>query len=693
MANEKTLDRIKTILILMALAAATLAVYWQVQHHDFLNYDDPLYVSDNSTVRNGLSWEGFLWAFQSTAVSNWHPLTWLSHMADVQIFGKMPAGHHLTSLFFHLANTLLLFLILKEMTASHWRSALVAAMFSLHPLHVESVAWVAERKDVLSAFFGFLTLAVYIVYTKRPSPGRYWALLLYILGLMAKPMLVTLPFVLLLLDFWPLKRLALAEEAGRPRIWPALWPRLWEKGPLFLCSLLSCLITYYAQNKGGAVGSLKIVPMTVRIGNAFISYVEYLDKTLWPRDLAVFYPYSDTLLLSKALGAALIVLFLSSLALYALRRVPYLFVGWFWYLGAIVPVIGLVQVGVQSSADRYTYLPLIGIFLILVWGVAEMTNKMAHQRILVPGFVLLLLFHWIFTSWNQVSYWKNSISLFEHALSVTRDNAVAHINLGEALTKAGRNDEAMGHYRETLRINPSSAAAINNMGVLLRQRGQDGEATQHFRRVLKLDPDFAEAHVNLGAQLAKEDALSSRMEASRHFREALRIDHRSYNAHYNLGVMLLKEKRTDEAITHLETALRLNREFGLAHHQLGVLNSERKLPEKAISHYREALKPEPRPDIHNSLAGQLLLQGKTTEALVQLEAALRLSPDFPAARYNMGVLLMMEGRPEEARRQFEEALRLNPRDKKMRADVKKAAVALAAETAKLRNKIGTASEK
>lgn len=682
MEKETTRERIRTILILTALAGATLAVYWQVQYHGFINYDDPLYVTDNPMVRNGLSWEGLLWAFRSTQVSNWHPLTWLSHMLDVEIFGKNPAGHHLTSLFFHLANTLLLFLVLKEMTAASWRSALVAAMFALHPLHVESVAWVAERKDVLSAFFWFLTLAVYADYAKRPAKAKYCALLFcYILGLMAKPMLVTLPFVLLLLDVWPLKRLPEAAGAEWRPDWPAIRPLLKEKGPLFLCSLLSCLITFYAQSSGGAVGSLKIVPVSVRISNAFISYVEYLDKTIWPRDLAVFYPYSNTVFLSKALGAALIVLVVSLFALHAWRRIPYLFVGWFWYLGTLVPVIGLVQVGLQSSADRYTYLPLIGILLILVWGAAAITGRMTHRRIMVPAAFLLLLGHWAFTSWHQVSYWKNSITLFEHAISVTRDNAIAHINLGEALTKAGENDEAMRHYRETLRINPSSAAAINNLGVLLRQRGDSTEATRHFQRALGIDPFFSEAHVNLGAQFAKEGSAESRAEAIRHFEEALKSDPLSYNAHYNLGLMLLAEKRRDEAIAHLESAVRLNREFAMAHYRLGLLHSERKLPQKAIFHYREALKTDPRPDTHNDLAGQLLLQGKTTEAQTHLEAALRLSPGFPAAHYNMGLLLMMEGRPEEARRRFGDALRQNPRDKEMRAAIRKAA-ALATEAAK-----------
>ncbi|MCG6535929.1 MAG: tetratricopeptide repeat protein, partial [Syntrophales bacterium LBB04] len=453
-------------------------------------------------------------------------------------------------------------------------------------------------------------------------------LLCYLLGLMAKPMVVTLPFVLLLLDIWPLRRLTLDWKNGR-QIWADLSPLLREKVLLFLCSLLSCLITYYAQDKSGAVGSWKLMPIGVRLGNAFISYAEYLDKTIWPRDLAVFYPYSDTVLLSKALGAALIVLFISLLAVCKLRRRPYLFVGWFWYLGTLVPVIGLVQVGVQSSADRYTYLPLIGIMVILVWGVTDLTRRLAHRRLIISGSILLLLAQWVFMSLNQVSYWKNSITLFEHAILVTKDNAVGNLNLGEALTKAGKPDEAVRHYREALRINPNSAAALNNLGVLLRQRGESDEATRYFRKALELDPGFAMAHVNLGVQLTREATRAHRLEAIGHFQEALRYDPLAYNAHYNLALMLIAENRPAEAVAHLEAALRLNAEFGPAHYQLGVIYSQQGIIAKAVFHYREALKTEPRPDIHNNLAGLLLLAGRTAEAKTELEAALKQSPGFP----------------------------------------------------------------
>jgi len=662
---------LKTISILLALTFAILVVYSQVQYHDFVNYDDPVYIADNPMVQGGLSWDGTRWAFESEMASNWHPLTWLSHMLDVQLFGKKPAGHHLTNIFFHLANTLLLFLILKEMTTAPGRSALVAAMFAIHPLHVESVAWIAERKDVLAAFFWCITMVFYVGYVKRPSKMKYLAVLFfYIMGLMSKPMVVTLPFVLLLLDFWPLQRLSPAGT-GRQRSRMVLGPLIYEKIPLFFFSLLSCIITYHVQEKGRSVGSLRFMPLSVRISNASIAYMDYLDKTLWPRDLAVFYPYHDTVFLSKALGAALLVLFISLFAVYARKRFPYLFVGWFWYLGTLIPVIGLVQVGMQAAADRYTYLPLIGIFMILSWGLGQIILTLPGKRIVLSICSLLLLSLWTFTSWHHVSYWNNSISLFEHALSVTRENSVAHLNLGEALSKAGRNSEAMQHYREALRINPASSQAINNMGLELEHRGQHREAEEYYRRALRLDPFSESAHLNLGDQLAKAGTPERAKEAIQHFFSALNINPYSYNAHYNLGIMFLTTRR-EEAIAHFEAAVRLNPEFTMAHEQLGSIYAQKGIPVRAAFHYGEALKGNPRlAMLHNNLAGQLLLQGKTDEAMSHLQTALQINPLYPEAHYNMGYILMMQGRANAARRHFEEALRQAPTDKKIKAAVER----------------------
>jgi protein O-mannosyl-transferase len=659
--EKETFDRMKTILIMIGLTIATLAVYWQVQFHDFINYDDPLYV-DNPMVRLGLSWDGIRWAFQSTMAANWHPLTWLSHMLDFQIFGKNPAGHHLTNLFFHLANTLLLFLVLKEMTSAYWRSALVAAMFALHPLHVESVAWVAERKDVLSTFFFFLTLAFYVYYVKKPAKGKYVVtLFFFILGLLTKPMLVTLPFVLVLLDFWPLGRIPCSAIA-RHRLWPALRPLLFEKIPFFVCSLLSCMITYHVQSQGGGVTSFKFIPVSVRISNAIISYTEYLDKAFWPRDLAVFYPYADVIFLSKALGAALIILFISIFAAYSLKRIPYFFVGWFWYLGTLIPVIGFVQAGIQALADRYTYIPLIGIFVILSWGMGEMARAIRYRHIALSAFTFLLLAQWAFTSWHQVSYWKNSISLLEHTISVTPDNPIARNNLGLALAEIGKDDEAMRHFREILRSNPVDSKTMNNLGTLLQRNGQPEEAQEYFRRAIQSNPHNVEAHINLGAKLAATKNPENRTEAIQHFLTALRIKPSSFLAHFNLGLTLL-QSNTQDAIVHFEEAVRLNPKYGRAHLILGVLYSQQKLHEKATFHVNEALKCDIDPGLdilHKTLSDKLLLQGNIDEALSQLETAVRMNPDSPENHFKLGNLLMIKGRVEEARHHFGEALRLDP---------------------------------
>jgi protein O-mannosyl-transferase len=659
--REETFGHIRTILIMLALTIATLAVYWQVQYHDFINYDDPLYV-DNPMVRLGLSWDGIRWAFQSTAAANWHPLTWLSHMLDFQIFGKNPAGHHLTNLFFHLANTLLLFLVLNEMTSACWRNALVAAMFALHPLHVESVAWIAERKDLLSTFFFFFTLAFYVAYVKKPTKGRYLAaLIFFILGLLTKPMLVTLPFVMILLDFWPLGRIPCSAIA-RYRLWSALRPLLIEKIPFFACSLLSCIITYYVQNQAGAVNSFKFIPFSVRVSNAFISYAEYLDKTVWPRDLAVFYPYVDAIFLSKALGAALIILFISIFAVHSLKRRPYVFVGWFWYLGTLIPVIGLVQVGIQALADRYTYIPLIGIFIILSWGLTEMTRRTRYRNIAFSACAVLLLSHWAFTSWCQVSYWTNSISLLKHALSVTRDNPVAHNNLGLALVKKGKHDEAMQHFQEILRLNPFDSNAMNNIGNLMERRGKPEDARQNFRRAIQLNPNNEGAHINLGANLAATKTPENRKEAMQHFLTALSINPNSFLAHFNLGMMLLQSNEQD-AIAHFKETIRLNPEYGRAHLMLGLFYSRLNNHEKGVIHVQEALKSPVDPELdvlHKFLSDQLLLQGKIDEALTCMETALLMNPDSPENHYKLGNLFIAKGQTEEAIHHFREALRLDP---------------------------------
>ncbi len=436
------------LIISLLLSIITFMAYWQVTHCDFTTFDDPMYVTENSHIQDGLTVEGIIWAFTTGHAADWQPLTCISHMADVQLFGLQPGWHHLTNLLFHLASTLLLFLVLHRMTKALWQSAFVAALFALHPLHVESVAWVAERKGVLSTFFWMLTMGTYVSYVARPGLTRYLALLLcFALGLMAKPMLVTLPFVLLLLDYWPLQRLEqkeLPQEVLKPLSrdkkkgkstpppvkapvqpvgrWPLIRPLLTEKIPLFVLAVLSSIVTYLAQYHGGAVGSLEVLPLGARIANAFVSYTAYMVKTLWPTNLAVFYPHPGSWPLWQVLGSVVLLLAITALVIRGAKKRPYAAVGWLWYVGTLVPVTGLVQVGSHAMADRYTYIPLVGLFIIVAWGVPELLKKWPYRKEALIALSALCLLCLFLVTWRQVGYWRNSIALYDHALEVIGRN-------------------------------------------------------------------------------------------------------------------------------------------------------------------------------------------------------------------------------------------------------------------------------
>ena len=468
---EDSMRQRPALILGIAITLLTLALYWRVQGHGFLHYDDYQYVVDNPHVRHGLTRQGVLWALTSGYASNWHPLTWLSHMLDCELYGLNPQGHHLNNLLLHIANALLLFRLLLRMTGALWRSAFVAALFALHPLHVESVAWVAERKDVLSTLFWMLTLGAYLRYRERPTGTRYLAtLFLFALGLAAKPMLVTLPFVLLLLDCWPLGRMP------SPR---SLLPLVREKAPFFVLAALSSVITFWVQSHWGAV--VLSIPLKERLANALVSYVGYGAKMLWPVNLACFYPHPlDGLPLWQAAGALLLLAGVTVAVVRAGRRLPYLAVGWLWYLGTLVPVIGLVQVGAQAMADRYTYVPLIGLFVMLSWGAGSLAAKGPLPKIATAALSAALLAALLPLTWSQISHWKDSETLFAHALEVTDRNLLAHNNLGNALARQGRLEEAEFHLVEALRLRPDYAAAQNNLGILRLRQGRFEEAAGHF---------------------------------------------------------------------------------------------------------------------------------------------------------------------------------------------------------------------
>ena len=555
---EQMAKKQQVILIYAALALATLIAYEQVRYNSFVEYDDNIYVTENPYVLKGLTGESISWAFTTSYAGNWHPLTWLSHMLDCQLFGTDAGWHHLTNLLLHIANTLLLFGVLKQMTGAIWRSALVAAAFALHPLHVESVAWIAERKDVLSTLFWMLTIAAYLGYVKRPSSGRYLLTLLALaLGLMAKPMLVTLPFVLLLLDYWPLGRFLNSQDAKPMNIrsqWPIIYRLVREKIPFFALSAVSCVITFIVQQKAGAVAEIERLPVNFRIANVFVSYINYINKMFYPSNLSVFYPYHGTRL-SVVIIYFIELAVVSAIIIYMSRRYRYLAVGWFWYLGTLVPVIGLVQVGSQAMADRYTYVPLIGLFIIIVWGIPELISKWSYQKIwlkVIAAVVLAVLLLWTRT---QVKSWKNNATLFAHSIAVTENNWVMHNNYGKALAGEGRYQEAIDHLNEALRLRPVYFEARNNLGMVFFMQGKTDEAMECFTEALRIRPDKAEAYHNLGSAYAKQGKFEL---ASQNYKEALRLKPYYPMAYYNLGVIMNMQGKCDEAIKYLGEALRLN---------------------------------------------------------------------------------------------------------------------------------------
>jgi tetratricopeptide (TPR) repeat protein len=664
-------DRRQNLLICLGLLAAIAAVYWPAARFDFVNFDDPVYVTDNDHVKQGLTWDNLRWAFSTFYASNWHPLTWLSHMADIQFFGLQPGAHHLVNILFHAANTLLLFFLIRNLTGARWRSAAVAGLFALHPLHVESVAWISERKDVLSTFFGFLSLLFYARYAQkrsrvdgressagskslsfdpRPStPDYFLALFIFACGLMSKPMLVTLPFVMLLLDWWPLKRF------GNWREFLRLLP---EKIPFFLLAAAAGIVTFVAQKKGGAVVIVENLPLGARVGNALISYCRYLEKLFWPADLAVFYPHPVYWPVTKVLLAGVLLAGISVLVFMNRRRLPYLLVGWLWFAGTLAPAIGLMQVGEQSMADRYTYIPSVGMLILTVWGVHKLTRSWRHQAILLSLTGAAAAVLCMALTRKQLGYWQDSETLFRHALDVTQNNHIAHNNLGYALFKQDRIDEAIDQFQEAIRIKPDDIEAHYNLGDALYRKGQINEAIQQYQEAIRLKPDYAEACYNLGNALYKQGQVD---EAISQFQEAIRIKPDFANVHNNLGIAFKAKGQIDEAIRQYEEAIRLQPDLANVHNNLGVVLFDKGLTDEAIIQYREALRLKPDyTEAHNNLGNALDMKGQTDEAIRQYEEAIRLQPDDAESYNDLGIYLKNKGRIDEAIGQYEEALRLKP---------------------------------
>lgn len=694
-------------IICLILLISTALIYERVLECGFTNYDDPNYIVKNSHVTTGLSAGNVAWAFTTGHASNWHPLTWISHMLDCQLFGLNPAGHHLANLLFHLFDVLLLFAVMRRMTGALWRSACVAALFAWHPLHVESVAWLSERKDVLSALFWLLAMWTYLGYVKRlavrdPGAKSYYALTLFffVCGLMSKPMVVTLPFAFLLMDYWPLARIpggqtaefdsGTTTEHGFGQL--SFSRAVLEKTPMLALALAASVVTFLVQQHGGAVSSLETIPLPERAENALVAYVRYLGKLFCPANLSIYYPFQHDLPAWQWAGAILLLAAISWLAIAWRQRHPFFITGWLWFVGTLVPVIGLVQVGMQSMADRYMYLPSIGLFIAVVWGAGEIIQRRPVFRIPAMAAGTAALAACVVLTVVQTAYWRNSITLFSHAILVTKDNVVAYVNLGEAYDAEGRSAEAKQEFMKALQINPESASTLNGMGAVYAHGGNRSDAVKYFESALRKQPFFGDAHYNLGNVLAGEGKYA---EAAEQYAEAVRAKPESADAHNNLGAMLFKLGRLDEAKKEFQLALKANPDLAEAEDDLGALYMKEGKLDEARKHYAEAVRIDPnsahaqnrlgflmaksgRIDLavphllkaaelepansaaFRDLAAAYAGEDQLDKAVAAYEQAVKLDPGDAAARSLLGVTFMRQGNDAAAIQSFHEALKLNP---------------------------------
>ena len=687
--------------ISLFLAVLVCIAFGQAIRHEFVNYDDDRYVYDNPKISGGLALGGVGWAFTHVHAANWHPLTTISHMLDCQLYGLQPWGHHLTNILLHATAAILLFFALRKLTSrsrtsSIWPSAFAAALFAIHPLRVESVAWISERKDVLSGVFFMLTLWTYACYTRQDrsatgqirrgeqSRGRYFTVVtLFALGLMCKPTLVTLPFVLLLLDYWPLQRVnEISFRAWRPLVI--------EKIPLLVLSVASCAVTLLVQQE--AIAAIGGLPFHTRLGNSIVTYVAYLGQTIYPVRLAPLYPYPEGGINWIQVISAFLFLSIISIGVFVWRkRYPYLVTGWLWFLGMLAPMIGLVQVGPQARADRYTYLPEIGLYILAIWGAIELVRRWRNIKLPLVSFGSLVIIAFTACSYFQTSYWQNGETLWRHTINVTARNYIAHNNFANWLLQRGRLDEAMAESRSSLAIEPTLEEAHvtfantllqegnvdgaiaeyrialqlrpdflevrTNLGNVLLQRGQVDEAIAHYEKAIETNPNFAPPHSNLGNALLQKGQID---DAIHHYQRALEINPRFAEVHNNLGNALLQRGQLNDAAAQYQQALALKPDYAEAEYNLGNTFLQRRQSDDAIAHYRRAIAIDPDyAEAYYNLGKAFAAQANYNEAIRASQAAIRIRPNYSEAYSNLGCFLTNIGNTDEAIKQFNEALRIN----------------------------------
>jgi protein O-mannosyl-transferase len=668
-------DRSIASVVCILLAGIVWISFGQTLRHEFVNYDDGAYVYANPRTISGFTPGNVQWAFTHVHAANWHPLTTISHMLDCQLYGLQPWGHHLTNILLHAAAAILLFLALWRLTENIWSSAFVAALFAIHPLRMESVAWVAERKDVLSGVFFMLILLAYARYARsnRFSLSRYTTvLILFALGLMCKPTLVTLPFVLLLLDYWPLGRTQRSQVRGRKSAVAAplrgalqrrtaAWLHLVvEKIPFFVLSAASCVATILAQRE--AFAPIRAVPLQERLANAVVAYVEYIGQAIYPAHLAVLYPYPEGGLNVAEVIVALLFLLIVSVIFFVWRKTyPFALTGWLWFLGMLVPMIGIVQVGSQPMADRYTYLPEIGLYILATWGAMRLFDKWRHNREVLAVAALLIIGAFAARSYFQTSYWQDSETLWRHTVDVTSRNYIAHNNLAGTLLDKGQLNEAIAHYREAVEIMPNVAQVQSNLGNALVREGNVEEAIVHLQKALQIDPAYAEAYNHMGSALMKKGQAG---EAIGYYQKAVQLNTSYADAYNNLGVAFLRTGQVDEAIAYYKKAVAINPESAEMQYNLGNALARKGNWAEAITCYQAALSTErdsvKAAKVRNNLGAALEKLGKSDEALEQFNQAVQINGNYPEAHCNLARMLTQRGRRDEAVAHLREAVRLKP---------------------------------